>query len=83
MFYLLEPWGWANDEYHTAALLAQNYNANRGKRRAKKVTDFMRDMLKAAISGMTQSSEPEIMKDMTDEQRREFIRAQVKKDFLI
>ena len=79
LYYVLEPWGWQNDEYRTAVLLAQNYNMRKPKKsHARKPSDFMRDMFKAAIREM---SEPPDMAGMTDEQRREFIKAQIKKDF--
>ena len=46
-FYQLEPWGWHDQEYRTASLLAMLVNVNAGKRKhQKKVSDFERDMLK-------------------------------------
>jgi hypothetical protein len=47
MFYLIEPWGWYDREYRTAALLAMMVNVNTGKKsKIKTEKDFMRDMPK-------------------------------------
>lgn len=46
-YYLLEPWGWHDREYRTAALMAMLVNVNVAKRRdQKQPKDFMRDMEK-------------------------------------
>ena len=45
LFYLLEPWGFADREYRTSALLAQIYNSKVEKKsKLKKLTHWMRDM---------------------------------------
>lgn len=44
-FYSLEPWGWHDREYRTAALLTMLVNVNVNKRANQKdVKDFVRDM---------------------------------------
>lgn len=44
---MLEPWGWHDREYRTAAILAMLNNVNASKRnQQKKETDFIRDMPK-------------------------------------
>ncbi|MCZ2155743.1 MAG: hypothetical protein LC114_17900 [Bryobacterales bacterium] len=75
LFYLAEPWGWQNDEYHFAALLAMLYNANRGKKgKARDVKDFMRNMQEAVLKELQDA--PDI-----SEMTREQIIAMVKRDF--
>jgi cell wall assembly regulator SMI1 len=50
LYYLLEPWGFHDREYRTAALLAKLHNINIGKRsQAKNEKDFMRDMPKEVL----------------------------------
>ena len=52
MFYRIEPWGWHDNEYRTAAMLAQMWNTRISKRsQAKKIKDFMRDMPDLLIRG--------------------------------
>jgi hypothetical protein len=74
LFYLLEPWGWHNDEYHAAVHMAMLYNINRGKGKAKEVKDFMRDMEKQVLEQIQE------MPDVTEMDRDELIRI-IKKDF--
>lgn len=73
LYYALEPWGWENDEYRTAALLAMLYNAYRGKNKAKEPKHFIRDMKKEILAALKE--EPDIY-ELTPEQ----VRAQIKKD---
>lgn len=59
LFYLIEPFGFADNEYRTASLLAMLYNANRGKGKAKGAKEFMRDMEKSVMDEIqAQSAEP-------------------------
>lgn len=44
-YYLIEPWGWENDEFLFAQLMSQIYNVNVSKRsKMKKPSVWMRDM---------------------------------------
>jgi hypothetical protein len=46
LMYMLEPWGWEEQEYKFGKLLAEIfYIANKGKKQFKAI-DFMRDMKK-------------------------------------
>ena len=75
VFYLLEPWGWANEEYHFAALLAMLYNANRGKNgKARSVKDFMREMEAHLMKELQEAPDISTM-------TREQVVAMVKRDF--
>lgn len=50
LMYMLEPWGWQDAEYRTAAILAKLHNANIAKRSdAKAPAFFMRDMEKEIL----------------------------------
>jgi hypothetical protein len=74
---LVEPFGWAEREYHTAANLAMLYNINRKKRtRAKRAADFMRNMTKRLRSVKTQEQAKKRYQEMSIEQKREYVKAQ-------
>lgn len=79
IFYTVEPWGWWQDEYQTAALLSMLYNANRGKNKSKPPAEFMRKMVEEVLKELTEPVDP--TENMTHEQKREYIKAQIKKDF--
>ena len=45
LFYMIEPWGFENDEYRTAVILAMLHNLNQVKKnKMKQPKEFMRDM---------------------------------------
>ena len=47
LFYMIEPWGWHDNEYRTGATLAMLNNVNVSKKKdLKKEVDYMRDMPK-------------------------------------
>jgi hypothetical protein len=79
IYYLLEPFGWHDEEYRTAIALTMFHNANRGKGKSKKVKDFYRDMPSDILSHFQDT--PRELDGMSYEQQREFIAAQIKKDF--
>ncbi len=60
-------------------MLTMQYNANRGKGKAKQVKDFYRD-IPAEIEKQFAAAPPEL-DGMTYEQQREYVIAQIKKDF--
>jgi len=74
LFYMLEPFGWHDNEYRTAAILAMLYNANRGKGKAKQVKEFTRDVEAAIYNELKDQSKVDTM-------TREQIVSAVKKDF--
>ena len=74
LFYLLEPWGWQNDEYYAAVNIAMQYNINRGKAKVKEPKEFIRDMQGELLKQL------EAERDITEMSKDEIIK-QVKKDF--
>lgn len=76
IFYALEPWGWHNEEYHAANLLAMLYNINRGKGKVKEPRHFIRDMVTALLK-----EENDRIEGMSFEEQREYLMRQIKKDF--
>ncbi len=81
LYDLLEPIGWPDAEYRTAAMLTMLYNANRGKGRAKDVKDFMRNHLDGVLKELRSLQKQDELDAMPAEQRREYLLAQIKKDF--
>jgi len=78
IFYALEPWGWTDEEYKSARLLAMLHNVNVVKKRdVKKPSAFMRDMTKMVLDEM----QSPIIYDEDDEQDKQAMIAQAKKDF--
>jgi len=74
LYDLLEPFGWQNDEYHFASLMAMLYNVNRGKKgKARDAKDFMREMLPAILKELEEKPD---LSTLTREQ----IVAMIKKD---
>jgi hypothetical protein len=66
LFYMLEPWGFQNDEYRTASILTMLFNINRGKRKSKSEKDFMRNLPKKVLEEIRKlTADPE---EMTDEE---------------
>ena len=77
LFYMIEPWGWQNDEYHSALLAATLYNSNVTKKgNLKKIDSFMRKMQDEALKLLKEDE------DVTQMTPDEILRA-VKKDFNI
>lgn len=74
IFYMLEPWGWENNEYLTAALMALLYNMNRGEGKARKVSEFMRDMETEVLNELQE-------KPNIEDLPREKVIELIKKDF--
>lgn len=73
LFYALEPFGWGA---HHALL----YNIHRGEKdKAKNEDDLLNDRAKEII---TKLYEPDLSR-MTDQEKRDFIKKQIKKDFRI
>jgi len=76
---MLEPWGWHNEEYLTAILLAKLHNVNSAKKRdMKNPSDFIRDMQEAVLKEV---QSPMIIDDDITEEEKQKVIAQVKKDF--
>lgn len=79
LFYILEPFGFLDREYRTAAPLAMLYNIHKGKnKKDKDPSDFMRDMPKEVLKQLKPA--PDIS-EMSMEEKREYMKQQIKKDF--
>jgi hypothetical protein len=78
----VEPFGWHNDEYHYAILLAMLYNINRdSKQSARTPEDFMRDY-QSEVMRLADNMDIQNMLDrMTASDRKAFVVKQVKRDF--
>ena len=74
IFSLLEPFGFHDTEYRTAAQLAMLYNVNRSKGKAKDVKDFMREPDKAILEELRKQN------FNIDDYTREEIIAMIKRD---
>lgn len=75
MFYALEPFGWGA---HHAALY--NIHRNPKKEKAKNEDTLLSDRAKEIIRELRPAPD---MSQMTDQEKRDFIKKQVKKDFRI
>ena len=74
IFYLIEPFGFSQDEYRTAVNLAMQYNINRGKNKARDAKDFMRDIPSLILAEIKEKPTVEALS-------RDEIIKQIKKDF--
>lgn len=92
LFYALEPFGFEDREYRTAALLTMLQNVNVDKKsKQKKIDDYIRDMPKEIIKEMgrirQEEKEQQAFENMTLEERKRFIASRfgaiVKKDVQI
>jgi hypothetical protein len=64
LFYLLEPFGWADNEYRTAAVLAMLYNSNvTSANKAKSVKDFTRNPISVLMQELEKSEVAEMSRD--------------------
>ena len=77
-FYQIEPWGFHDQEYRTASMLAMMANVNMSKKsRPKKVSDFIRNMpklLERAYQGIKdQIALKEKYQNATIRERRQMI----------
>jgi len=80
LFYMLEPWGFRNDEYRMARQILAIYQSQ-GAGKKTKVTDLMRDMEKQVIEQLEEQNQPHPdFSDLSDEEKADII-ARVKRDF--
>lgn len=77
-FYLLEPWGWLNEEVNTARIVTMQHNSHAKK--SKEPKDFIRDMAKELLKALEDTIP---IKAETEEERHEKLIARVKKDLNI
>ena len=80
---MIEPFGFPDREYRTAAMLTMTHNVNAKK--PKKIKEFYRDMpreIVAAVQREISSLEYlDRLEEMTPEQRREHIRQKARSIF--
>jgi hypothetical protein len=78
LFYLLEPWGWENEEINTVRIIAMIHNA--ASQTAKAPSEFLRDPLNEILNQLKEKSN---LEDLPLEERRKKILQAVKQDFRI
>jgi hypothetical protein len=78
LFYMLEPWGWHNEEYLMSMIVAMVHNIQVKPKSQRKQSYFIRDMKKLISEKI--NSTPDTS-EMTFEERREFTKNQVIRDF--
>lgn len=75
LYYLLEPWGWPDREYRTAAIMTAVFNAQ-GPKRPREISEFIRDMeaeiLAYIENEMNQEDEMEKLQRMSLPERRRY-----------
>ena len=75
-YYKLEPWGWQDSEYRTAALMATMVNTSATKRnQTKKISDFMRDPERAIASQINEAEQREKWLKATKKERMQMLAA--------
>jgi hypothetical protein len=80
LMYMLEPWGWQEQEYRFGKLLAEMWGiAHKGRKQFKPI-DFMRDLTKWIFEVQPTDMTPEELKVYRKEHRDE-IRASFKRAF--
>ena len=73
-YYKLEPWGFADREYRTAALMMMLNNTNVTKRQdAKRISDFIRDPAKFVNEQTNMADKRQRLLNATEEERSEMI----------
>ena len=71
--YILEPWGWEEQEYKFGKLRAEMWAiAHKGKKQFKAI-DFMRDLTKWIFETQPEDMTPEELKKYRKEHRDELI----------
>lgn len=73
LYFELEPWGFVESEYQTAALLTMLHNVNSTRKQQKGIQHFVRDMLKGILDSVKEPTAP------TELSREELIKL-IKKD---
>lgn len=71
--YLIEPWGWEDREYRTAAQQAITYDMAVNKKDRKSIDYFIRDMVKAVTERLMELSKENHLDKMEPEERKAFI----------
>jgi len=70
----MEPWGFADREYRTAAIMMMLNNTNVSKRQdAKRISDFIRDPVEAVNEQIDTANKRQELLDATEEERSEMI----------
>ena len=73
-YYKLEPWGFPDREYRTAAIMMMLNNTNITKRKdAKRISDFIRDPVKAVNEQIDMADKRQKLLNATKEERADMI----------
>lgn len=82
LHYLVEPWGWENQEYLMASVVAMIHNINQDKRsKMKNQKEFMRDMQNARLEALHRQAEIDYINSLSINERKEYLLPIIKKDF--
>jgi hypothetical protein len=85
LMYLLEPWGWENEEYRTAAIVASLHNSKISKKSEAKGPDYFmrkveRDLL-TKLEKIDKEREAQEFAEANPELRAELIRKSMRELF--
>jgi len=79
IYYMLEPFGWHDNEYRTASTLAMIHNTSVSKKKdLKSVKDFMRDMESALLKELEARSLSAPDEDMTEQEKNRIRKEAIK-----
>lgn len=82
LFYAVEPWGWGNDEYLAASVMAKLHNNGITKKSdLKSAKHFMRDMPKEIFDELEREKKMQDFEELPFEERRQVALMQIRKDF--
>jgi len=81
LMYAIEPWGWENQEYQTAALRSMLYNIFAGSTDKTTPESFMRDRQSGVVDHLMQLAEITRFDEMPQEERNAIILQKAKQFF--
>jgi len=82
-FYLIEPFGWHNEEYRTAAILTMLVNTAVSKKKdQKKIEDYIRDMPKLLEKAYREQEKQQELSVQFKHMSREEKKLMIAKSFL-
>jgi hypothetical protein len=81
LHYMLEPWGWHNDEYLMASIVAMIHNVNCSEKKdMKERSDFMRNMEEAILEELNNKIEIDRIHSLPVEEQRKILIPIIKRD---
>lgn len=82
LMYILEPWGWMNEEVGVARILAMLFNTHVGdEAKAKSPEEYIRQMSASILQHLSESQEEEDFENLSIEERRAWYIQQFKRTF--